>query len=236
MLTGPEKREQAVLALLDRWPWDQGGVVIGGYALAAYGRPRYSHDIDVVVPSGAGSFLGGWLRSEGFHSERSSTPNPQNFEAKVHRYTDGSIFIDLLVGAVRDRDARVDVPESWISSRPKLQPLRTLAGRTSKPIPVARIEAIWVLKLQAGRDQDISDLFALFGLDCSQYEIRDAFEGFHSRSLVQKLEKTIGKTSSTKLYEDSLSRLGIKRGEQSRERWRRFVEFAKGCIPGKAPE
>jgi hypothetical protein len=49
----PDLRESAALELLDAWPWELGGVVIGGYAVCAYGPPRYSSDVDVVIPFGA---------------------------------------------------------------------------------------------------------------------------------------------------------------------------------------
>ncbi|MHB1708063.1 MAG: hypothetical protein ACYCT2_01115 [Thermoplasmataceae archaeon] len=49
----PVNRERKVLGLLDAWPWELGGVLIGGYAIAAYGRPRYSDDVDIVIPKAA---------------------------------------------------------------------------------------------------------------------------------------------------------------------------------------
>ena len=49
--TDPVAREKKVLCLLDAWPWELGGVLIGGYAIAAYGGLRYSDDVDIVVPN-----------------------------------------------------------------------------------------------------------------------------------------------------------------------------------------
>ncbi len=40
--TDPVSRERKVLGLLDEWPWELGGVLIGGYSIAAYGVTRYS--------------------------------------------------------------------------------------------------------------------------------------------------------------------------------------------------
>lgn len=38
-----------------------------------------------------------------------------------------------------------------------------IVGETKKEIPVVRIYALWALKLQAGRSQDITDLFSITG-------------------------------------------------------------------------
>lgn len=230
MRPGLEHRERAVLESLDRWPWSEGGVVIGGYALAAYGRPRYSEDIDIVIPVSAARTVEAWLASQGFKQEKSSTPNPQNYDAKTHRFSKGEVTLDLLVGAVRDRDARVDISAEWISENPRRELLRTLTGKTMTAIPVARLEAIWLMKLQAGRDQDITDLFSVFGQQCSSADVRAEVRRHRSPTLSRKLEATIQKIRSSKLYEDSLSRLGLKRGASSATLWKRFGDFAESCV------
>lgn len=51
MNNDPADRERKVLSLLDAWPWELGGVLIGGYAITAYGKPRYSDDVDIVIPN-----------------------------------------------------------------------------------------------------------------------------------------------------------------------------------------
>ena len=105
-MTDIESREHAVLDLLDDWPWDLGGVLIGGYAVLAYGPPRGSDDVDVVIPNIAAAQVRGWLLTRGFRWEGHSIPNPENYEGQVDRYRSVEVVLDLLVGAVRDRTAR----------------------------------------------------------------------------------------------------------------------------------
>lgn len=114
-MTDLDAREQIVLSLLGRWPWDLGGVILGGYAIIAYGPPRYSNDVDIVIPKEAALSVRTWLKTEGLQLTKHSIPNPQNFDGQVERYTSSAITLDLLTDAVRDRDARVDIPENWIS-------------------------------------------------------------------------------------------------------------------------
>lgn len=69
-------RERKALDLLDSWPWNFGGVLIGGYAIAAYGRPRYSDDVDIVVPVATHDKLKAFIMNQGLSLENSSIPNP----------------------------------------------------------------------------------------------------------------------------------------------------------------
>lgn len=69
-------REREVADLLDRWPWERGGVIIGGYAIAAFGAPRYSTDIDVVVSVDAFPTVDPWpLNEKVCASDHRKTPN-----------------------------------------------------------------------------------------------------------------------------------------------------------------
>lgn len=71
MNTDPGHREHKVIALLDEWPWNLGGVVIGGYSLSAYGKPRYSSDVDIVIPSSSSDAVKDWLHRSGMSQENS---------------------------------------------------------------------------------------------------------------------------------------------------------------------
>lgn len=218
----PANRERKVLGLLDAWPWGLGGVLIGGYAIAAYGRPRYSDDVDIVIPNAALRKLEIFIASHGLALEKSSVPNPQNYEGKVSRYRSEELTLDLLVGYVRDREAGVDIPEHWISEARKYLRLVTMTGRTVNRIPIARPEALWALKLQSGRDQDITDLFSMSNVKVDSDKVAALFRGLRSDTLTDKLTRTLAKTGSKKLYEDSMSRLETKRTDRSNKEWVSF--------------
>jgi len=224
-LPDPDAREQAVLSLLDRWPWELGGVIIGGYAVAAYGPPRYSNDVDIVIPKEASAPIRAWLRSEGLKLIKHSVPNPQNFAGQVERYQSTPIALDLLADAVRDRDAKVDIPVTWVSKGARKARLVTLSGRTSVDVPIARPEALWALKLQAGRPRDISDLFAIVGTPFDAAEIHSLFRALSTESLAKKLHSVRTKVRATKTYTDSLSRrrLGSPSDPRNVRLWAHFV-------------
>ena len=224
-LTDLDARERAVLSLMDRWPWDLGGVVIGGYAVIAYGPPRYSDDVDVVLPKASAVLTRAWLKSQELKLLKHSVPNPQNFEGQVERYKSSDITLDLHVDAVRDRDAKVDVPEDWISKNARRMKLETLSGRTEVNVPIARPEAIWALKLQAGRPRDIGDLFAISETPFDSEEVTSLFRHLRAETLIAKLHSVQSKLKERKMFVDSLSRrqLGSPRDKENIRRWSRFV-------------
>jgi len=226
-------RERAVLSLLDEWPWDSGGVLIGGYAISAYGPPRYSVDVDVVIPAASAPGIRSWLRSVGFELTVHAVPNPQNYEGHVERYLSNAVTLDLLAGAVRDREAKVDIPERWIAKNCKRMILETLSGKTSHPIPIARPEALWALKLQSGRDLDLTDLFAISDQPADLAQVRLLFEQLATDSLSQKLRSVLTKLAERRLFEDSLSRrgLGSPNSPQNVKRWERFTSRVRSIIP-----
>ncbi len=221
----PDVREREALRILDEWPWALGGVVIGGYAVCAYGPPRYSVDVDVVIPYDSAARVRTWLKERGFRLEQHAVPNPQNYEGQVDRFTTDEVTLDLFVGAVRDREARVDISESWIAKRPRRVRLRTVSGTTQRPIPIARPEALWVLKLQVGRDSDLSDLFAIMDEPIDAQEVVRMFHDIRSDSLIARLREVRGKLERSRLYEDSLSRrdLGRPSDPANRRKWSQFV-------------
>ncbi|HEY6239030.1 MAG TPA: nucleotidyl transferase AbiEii/AbiGii toxin family protein [Thermoplasmata archaeon] len=199
--------------------------MIGGYAVCAYGPPRYSVDVDVVIPYASARAIRSWLRERGLRLEAHSTPDPQNYEGQVERYSAGGVTLDLLAGAVRDRDAQVDLPETWISLRPRKIRLQTVAARSIVEIPVVRPGALWALKLQSGRDSDLSDLFAIAEEPVDTGEVRQLFLQLRSRLLVAKLRNVRKKLDEERLFVDSLSRreLGRPSDPSNRRKWSLFV-------------
>ena len=225
-------RERAALILLDEWPWDAGGVLIGGYAISAYGPPRYSVDVDVVIPAESALGIRSWLRKVGFELTAHAVPNPQNYEGQVERFLSQAVTLDLLAGAVRDREAMVDIPEKWISKNCRRTVLETLSGKTSHPIPIARPEALWALKLQSGRDLDLTDLFVISDQPADLGEVRQLFEQLATDSLSRKLQRVRSKLRERRLFEDSLSRrqLGSPDSPQNAKRWERFISRVESIV------
>jgi len=59
-----EERERACLTLLEKLP--KRYVLVGGYAVSAFEFPRFSVDLDMVIPEKDFALFSGILESEGF--------------------------------------------------------------------------------------------------------------------------------------------------------------------------
>jgi hypothetical protein len=114
-LTSQIEREAQAVELLDGWAWEGGGCLIGGYAVAAYGQPRFSQDLDFVLPEGSKGKVIKWLETHDFRVRRPINPG-RGFRGST-RLMRGDFSIDLMFGYVRDRDTGTRIEEEWISAR-----------------------------------------------------------------------------------------------------------------------
>jgi hypothetical protein len=185
-----------------------------------------------VIPGNSAPATRAWLSAEGFELGKRSVPNPENFAGEVERYKQPPITIDLLADSVRDREAQVDVPEAWISKRALRRRLLTLSGSTTSEVPIARPEALWALKLQAGRPRDISDLFAIADTPFDAAEVEALFRRLASHSLLTKLRAVRASLRKRKIYVDSLSRrqLGRPTDPTNVRKWARFESKVDSII------
>jgi predicted nucleotidyltransferase len=142
-------------------------VFIGGIAVSAWSRPRTTLDLDVLVlsPGSSAEPVVRALRAEGFELDRTGIHQDAmlaGFRAMVRPSPHGSpISLDVLVS-----DNPV-VEEIVLRAR-----RRDLAGTVfSVPTP----EDLIVLKLQAGRPQDLADARALFDAQATTLD-RDLLE------------------------------------------------------------
>ncbi|MHB8360282.1 MAG: nucleotidyl transferase AbiEii/AbiGii toxin family protein [Thermoplasmataceae archaeon] len=224
------EREMSVLNFLVKWPWEKDGILIGGYAISYYGKPRYSNDVDIVISNDNLPSIKQWLYDEGFALQKQATPNPQNYSGKVFRYEREEITLDILSGAVRDRDAKVDISATWLMRNKVEDILITKESSTHRKIMIASLEAIWALKIQSGREQDISDLFTLYQKPVNTLEVRNLFLKLWSESLENKLRVVVKKLESQKLFEDSMSRINEKR-DKNLTKWKNFKDKFNSMIP-----
>ncbi len=217
-------REKKSFELLDDFPWDSGATIIGGYAISGYGSLRYSDDLDILVPQRSNKLLLNWLLGKGYSISKQANPNPQNYDGNYHRLLNGEVTIDLLAGYVRDRDAKIDIPEDWISQNPSWKKITGFASVIKRSVPIVRLESLWALKLQAGRDQDITDLYSIHHLKFEKGEVIGLFKSVMKESLKVKLRKTSQKAKSTKIYGDARSKLALKDTDKIRKSWLEFSE------------
>lgn len=230
-MTDLAAREKEVAALLDEWQWELGGCMIGGYAVAAYGKPRYSQDLDFAIPGSSEGQIINWLTQRGFEIEPRRKPERPGAFKDAIRLKREPVTIDLLSGYVRDRHSGVVVPWDWIQTRFRELRLLLVSGSTQKPVRVCRPEALWALKLIAGRDQDLGDLFAIASETVDIAEIRSFLASVMNEPLRARLKDEARRLELGKIYADSLSSRFLRTSsEASRIAWSRFLELFKTIV------
>src|SRR6185295_18529964 len=99
-----------------------------------------------------------------------------------------------------------------------------------------RPEALFALKLQAGRAQDLSDLFMLQGVRVDTDEVRALFASLWRPSLARKLSKVERALGDEKVFRDACSRR--RRGSpdlaSNRLEWAEFRRRVAAAIPNDA--
>lgn len=232
----PDKREGEAVQLLLSWTSKLPGVLIGGYAVAGYGQPRYSEDLDIVAPSSAEHEWARWLRSNRLALERSYGATQAHGPVAAQRWHRGPVYVDLMSGGVRDRDSGVVIPEDWLLRSPRPMRLELLSGRVESPVAVVRLEGLWATKLVAGRGQDIADLFTVSLLEVALDEIRDLFARLETPALRHKFDELLIALHRPRTYADALSRLkmGSPALPVNVRRWSRFTKMVNAAIAFRA--
>lgn len=108
-----------------------------------------------------------------------------------------------------------------------------LDAATQSEVPIARPEAIWALKLQAGRLRDIGDLIAIQQEPVDLEEVRNLFAALWTPSLADKLHRVATSLQDEKVYHDTLSirKRGSPRRKDNRTDWQIFSQRVKDAIP-----
>lgn len=109
-----DARESEATDFLDSIPWDSGALLIGGYAISAYGTPRFSDDVDLVLPFDQRSRVETWLRSGGFRQKLTFGSRELVESLPKLRIERGMVSGDLYFGGVQARGSGARVRYDWL--------------------------------------------------------------------------------------------------------------------------
>ncbi len=228
----PAKRESEVVRFLEDIQGAGPSVLIGGYAVAAYGPPRFSVDVDLVFPQSSFGPIRRRLAAEGFSAKLTRGSESSAESLRKLRANRGDVSTDLYFGGVQARESGAEIPFRWLEDRSRSIRLRLRTLTTSGGVRVVRPEGLWVLKLVAGRPQDLSDLFAIHEQAINGDEISSMLTSLNSPRLRATADRVSKLLDSPILYADSLSRwaLGSPELPKNRAAWTAFKERALALL------
>lgn len=170
-------------------------VLIGGYAVNAYARARYSVDCDVVVPFLESDRIQSILSDCGFQLKtRSITGGPyagsfMGFEKPLA--TGFAVTFDVLVDEVLDRRTRASFSSEWIRKHSGIRRLSAKTYPDSLALQVVNADALVVMKLVAGRVSDFRDVFMLAPAVDAAYVHDEISKRMDAAEAFSRAEKTI---------------------------------------------
>jgi hypothetical protein len=158
-----EARERECFQFLNELPLRRRYVLIGGYAVSSFQFPRYSVDLDIVLPLVELSFFRKFAEKLGFKLED---------EHKVEQVYDGRsvvygkqvgvrVGLDLLVNSVYSRQTKFAYPFAYLFKNSEVREIRGRGLEAKARARVASREMLLALKANSMRDQDMRDILAL---------------------------------------------------------------------------
>lgn len=203
--------------------------LIGGYAVNAYTLPRFSVDCDIVIKDEqeAGK-VGKILKSLGYQREEEGRPAMQ-YQGSFVRYEKDigkgiKVSVDVLIGAVLDRQTGVSFSAEWVFQNSAVRALRgkTITGRLD--LRITDVEALIALKFVPGRLTDIRDIFMLLPLA----DIEKARGEIASRvDFPAQFERMKGKIMSDAFRNNLQGVYGLVDSKQFERHKKAFLEFGK---------
>jgi hypothetical protein len=205
----PIRREAEVVRFLDEIQQVEGSILIGGYADAAYGPPRFSVDVDLVLPDSSYRATRRFLTDRKFGVKLTMGSEDESSALRKLRAKSGEVTSDLFFGGVRARESGARVLYEWLAQKHRSIRLRLRAHSTPRSIRVIRPEGLWVLKLLAGRHQDLSDLYAVRREPIDVDEVSAMLAALPEQQFGSIAANISEKLREPELYRDSLSRWGL---------------------------
>ncbi len=199
------EREEGCFDVLVSFQGEE-AILIGGYAVSAFGLSRFSVDLDLVTTEATADRLRTALAEKGFQVVATWTGD-RTLPGHADRWSRGprgrTIGVDLLIDGVADR--RSGASFSFAELRP-MASRRLVRGvdpaKTAMPL-VADREVLIALKLAAGRKVDLRDV-AILSRGIADYGVVAGLLQRVPKALVQQRIRSLSESLETLHFRDAL--------------------------------
>lgn len=220
-------RENEILRIIEVFKQsDLEFVLVGGYAVSAFGRHRFSVDCDIVISKAFLPKFENILSAEGYKKKVQRAGFDEVYKGEFVSFSkkvgDFPVTVDLLVGSLASRQTEGVWSYNLIKKKSLLTNIVGIEKSTEVLIPER--ELLVALKIHAGRETDLRDIVIL-SKDVDLDKVREyAHTGARSK-MKEQVEREL------KLLEDprfvpSLKGVFTIRGDVSKDisRTREFLE------------
>jgi hypothetical protein len=181
-------------------------LLVGGYAVSAYGPPRFSVDLDLVLEERVVPKVREALLKAGL-SKESDWDGGGVFSGKAERWTVGEATspssVDLLIGGISDRVSGVTFTFETLRKTATRRAVRGLfSSSVAEPLVPSR-EALIGLKLHVARRIDFRDIVVLSGESLDRDAVASMIAGAPKNLILRHVRKLLS-VIDTKEFKDSL--------------------------------
>lgn len=159
-----EAREKECFQFLSRLSPERNYVLIGGYAVSSFHFPRYSVDLDIVLPEKELSFFQELSKSLGFKPTQGREEIESQYGGRSENLVKDigvKVGIDLLVNSVHSRQTGYAYSFQYLLANSEMREIRGRGLQARATARVADKEMLIALKAQPMRPQDMGDIIAL---------------------------------------------------------------------------
>ncbi|MFH0860750.1 MAG: hypothetical protein V1921_06075 [Candidatus Altiarchaeota archaeon] len=139
-------------------------VLVGGYAVSSFGFPRFSVDLDIVMPDSELKFFEGLLRKRDFIlvSERKGLDEVYSGEFRSYgKKTEMPVSVDLLINSIKSRQTGASYAFQYLLKNSEIQTVRGWHPDSKADVRVADREMLIALKINSMRLTDMRDVIML---------------------------------------------------------------------------
>jgi len=181
-------------------------LLVGGYAVSAYGPPRFSVDLDLVLQEKVVPKVRDALLKAGL-SKASDWDGGDLFAGKAERWTVGEATlpssVDLLIGGISDRVSGVTFTFETLRKTAARRAVRgLLSSSVAEPLVPSR-EALIGLKLHVARRIDFRDIAVLSGEPLDWEAVASMIAGATRKLILGHVRKLLSDID-TKEFKDSI--------------------------------
>ena len=181
-------------------------LLVGGYAVSAYGPPRFSVDLDLVLEEKVVPKVRDALLEAGL-SKESDWDGGDVFSGKAERWSVGEATlpssVDLLIGGISDRVSGVTFTFERLRKTATRRAVRgLLSSSVAEPLVPSR-EALIGLKLHVARRIDFRDIAVLSGEPLDWEAVASMIAGATRKLILGHVRKLLSDID-TKEFKDSI--------------------------------
>ena len=159
MITDFSAREKECFNFLQQIPSDKQYVVVGGYAVTAYGFSRFSVDLDITIPEQELPFFKKLITEHGFIFSRAK--EDLSYSGSFQRYEKDLVSIDLLVNGITSRQTGYCYPFQYIFKNSQIRETSGWDSTNKVKTRIAQKEILIALKIHSMRMVDKRDIIML---------------------------------------------------------------------------